>query len=274
MIPVCARIVGTSTTIYGSVRAIATTPAMFKGHSKWQNIKATKGKNDMIKSQTTNLLLRKVRGAVSRGGFDLKLNRELAGLEQDFRSNGLSLDTFKNFLQKIKDKPEIEYSFDVIGPSGTFFIIQAETSNKKAFESDLRKYFNKVGGFRLATDGGVRNWFEEKGFIQIDTKRSGKEVKLEEIEEIAIEKECEEVTEVDEDGRKFELVCDAKEVNKIEGQLSKEGFTVFSAEAGFRALHPVTVPLADSTKIETFYELLQEDEQVRQIYDNVASDEK
>jgi len=141
------------------------TPPCQKGHSKWQNIKATKGKNDMIKSQATNQLLRKVRSAVTRGGFDLKLNRELSALESDFRSQGLSLDTFKNFLQKLKDKPDVEYTFDVIGPGGTFFIIQAETDNKKVFESTLRKYFNKLGGFRIAGDSsGVRSWLTRREF--------------------------------------------------------------------------------------------------------------
>lgn len=43
-----------------------------------------------------------VKGAVSRGGFDLKINRELADVEQEFRAQGLPLDTFKNFLQKLK----------------------------------------------------------------------------------------------------------------------------------------------------------------------------
>ena len=89
----------------------------------------------------------------------------------------------------------MEYAFDVIGPSGTFFIVIAETDNKKTFESTLRKYFNKVlflnvlnepffqvGGFRMATDASaVRSWFNEKGVILVDTKKDGKDIKLEQV---------------------------------------------------------------------------------------------
>lgn len=57
---------------------------------------------DMIKSQKTNFLLRKVKSAVQKGGFDLKLNKELAALQQQFRSEGLSLDSFNSYLLKLK----------------------------------------------------------------------------------------------------------------------------------------------------------------------------
>ncbi|CAB3402238.1 unnamed protein product [Caenorhabditis bovis] len=256
-----------------ATRALSVSGADMKGHSKWQNIKATKGKNDMIKSKATNFLLRKVRGAVSRGGFDLKLNRELAGLEQEFRAQGLPLDTFKNFLQKLKDRPEIEYNFDVIGPAGTFFIIQAETANKKQLENDLRKYFNKVGGFRMAADGGVRTWFAEKGVVTVDAVKDGKKIPMEQIEEAGIENDCEEVELVEEDGsEKYELLCEAKSLNSVESGLTKAGYAVLSSEVEFRALHPIELPEAESARVEKFYELLQEDEQVRQIFDNIAQD--
>lgn len=43
-----------------------------------------------------------VTAATRKGGFDLKLNRDLAGLEQEFRAQGLPLDTFKTYLQRLK----------------------------------------------------------------------------------------------------------------------------------------------------------------------------
>ncbi|CCD73796.1 Transcriptional regulatory protein [Caenorhabditis elegans] len=255
-------------------RAVHLTVFQQKGHSKWQNIKAVKGKNDLIRSKATNFLLRKVRGAVSRGGFDMKLNRELADLESEFRAQGLPLDTLKNFLQKMKDKPEVEYSFDIIGPSGIFLIVTAETSNKKAFENDLRKYFNKLGGFRLAADGGVRSWFEEKGVVHVDTKKGGKILNIEEMEEIGLEFDAEEVLLIEEDStKKFELICDAKSLQTLENGLGKGGFSILQSEIEFRPVHPIDCPEAEEPKVQKLYEMLQEDEQVRQIFDNITPDE-
>lgn len=228
----------------------------------------------MIKSKATNFLLRKVKGAVSRGGFDLKLNRELADLEGEFRAQGLPLDTFKNFLQKMKDKPEVEYTFDIIGPAGTFFIVTAETSNKKAFENDLRKYFNKIGGFRLAADGGVRSWFEAKGVVHVDVKKDGKDLSTEQMEEAGLELDVEEVLLIEEDNtKKFELICEAKSLSNVESGLGKSGFSILQSEVEYRAVHPIECPAAEEAKIQKLYEMLQEDEQVRQIFDNIVQDE-
>uniref|UniRef100_A0A8R1E8C0 Translational activator of cytochrome c oxidase 1 n=2 Tax=Caenorhabditis japonica TaxID=281687 RepID=A0A8R1E8C0_CAEJA len=239
-------------------RNISLTASNCKGHSKWQNIKATKGKNDLIRSKATNYLLRKVKGAVSRGGFDLKLNRELVDVEQEFRAQGLPLDTFKSFLQKLKEKPEIEYTFDIIGPSGIFLIITAESSNKKSLENDLRKYFNKLGGFRLAADGGVRSWFEEKGVTHVSASKAGSEITMEEMEEAALELEVEEVTLfVEDSAKKFELLCESNNLLLVENGLSKQGFSVLSSEIEFRAVHPITLSEADARRLENLYDMLQ-----------------
>ncbi|KAL6727380.1 hypothetical protein Aduo_009260 [Ancylostoma duodenale] len=251
-------------------RGFSLSSSLLKGHSKWQNIKATKGKNDMMKSQAMNVLLKKAKAATLRGGFDLKLNRELGALEQDCRSQGLSLDTFRNFLAKLKDRPEVEYTFNVIGPSGSFFIVEAETDNKKAFENTMRKYFNKVGGFRFATEASaVQSWFEQKGVVTVKADLKGKPVPLEQMEEIGIELDCEDVVLVEDGDRMFELLCQPGKLTEVESSLTSKGFAVEAAELQFRPLHPVRIEGDDASKVEKLYELLQEDESIRQIFDNI-----
>ncbi|WKX99576.1 hypothetical protein Q1695_014450 [Nippostrongylus brasiliensis] len=251
-------------------RGLFATGGLFKGHSKWQNIKATKGKNDMLRSQAITTMLKKVKSAASRGGFDLKLNRELAALEQEFRAKGLPLDTFKNFLVKMKEKPEVDVTLNVIGPSGTFFVIEAETDNKKVLENTMRKYFNKVGGFRFASDAAaVQSWFVQKGVVNLKpTTKEGK-LSLEKAEEIGIELDCEDVSLVADDEVVFELVCAPEKVSKVENALVSKGLTVESAEVQFRPLHPIEIEAEDAVKVEKLYELLQEDESIRQIFDNI-----
>ncbi|KAK6043875.1 DNA-binding regulatory protein, YebC/PmpR family [Cooperia oncophora] len=242
-------------------RGLCFSSGLFKGHSKWQNIKATKGKNDMLRSKAITTLLTKVKAAVAHGGYDTKLNRELAALEQEFRSKGLPLDTFKNFLTKMKEKPEVDVQFNVIGPSGTFFIIEAETDSKRALENTMRKYFNKVGGFRFASEASaVLSWFEQKGVLSVKRK----------MEEIGIELDCEDVSLVEDEGRVFELVCDPGKLAKVEKALTSKGLIVESAELQFRPLHPIKVESEDAAKIEKLYEYLQEDESIRQIFDNIV----
>ncbi|KAK6742524.1 hypothetical protein RB195_010035 [Necator americanus] len=251
-------------------REFSLSNGLLKGHSKWQNIKATKGKNDMLKSQAMNVLLKKTKAAALRGGFDVKLNRELSALEQDCRAQGLSLDTFRNFLTKLKDKPEIECTYNVIGPSGSFFIIEAETDNRKVFENTLRKYFNKVGGFRLAAEtSAVQSWFQRKGVVTVKAELKGKEVHLDQMEEIGIELDCEDVTLVEDKNPLFELLCEPGKLSDVESTLSSKGFIVESAEIQFRPRHPIHIAAEDASKVGKLYELLQEDDSIRQIFDNI-----
>lgn len=224
----------------------------------------------MLKSQAINTLLKKVRSAVAKGGYDIKLNRELAGLEQECRSKGLPLDTFKNFLVKLKEKPEVEVTFNVIGPSGTFFIIEAETDNRNVLENTLRKYFNKVGGFRFASEASaVQSWFEPKGVVNVKEITETGQVSMERIEEIGIELDCEDVSLIDDEHGMYELVCESRRLSKVENALIEKGLTVESAEIQFRPLHPVRIEAEDAEKVEKLYDFLQEDQSIRQIFDNI-----
>lgn len=121
----------------------------------------------------------------------------------------------------------------------------------------------------------MRNRFEEKGVVRILAKdAAGKSLHVDDVEELAIELDCEEVTKVEEeDGDRLEFVTEALNVSKVESALSEKGFSVESAETELIALHPVTLSEAESEVVEKFYEQLQEIEEVKQIYDNLNTSE-
>ncbi|GMS89119.1 hypothetical protein PENTCL1PPCAC_11294, partial [Pristionchus entomophagus] len=257
-------------------RSISSTTIALKGHSKWQNIKATKGKNDLMKSQAMNSLLKKVTAATRKGGFDLKLNRDLAGLEQEFRAQGLPLDTFKTYVQRLKDKPEQPFRFEIIGPSGCFLIIETEAPNRSGINSTIQKYMNKTGGFRLAADSSaVLSWFDSKGVVRVDSvSKDGKAIPFEKAEEMGIELDCEQVELIEgEDGKsKFEMLCNPKHLTSVEEGLSSQGLVIEYSETEMRPKHPISLPETDQKQVEKFYEFLQEDEHVKQIFDNIQPD--
>lgn len=77
-------------------------PCLFKGHSKWQNIKATKFKNDDERSKRINIYLRRLKPILRADGFDPKFNKKLNELEKEYVKESLPLDTFHRFIQKCK----------------------------------------------------------------------------------------------------------------------------------------------------------------------------
>jgi len=75
-----------------------------KGHSHWQNIKATKTKNDQERAKKISQFLKKAERAVLRGGFDAALNKDLASVMKDYQSNHLPKESLTNFLDKLKKR--------------------------------------------------------------------------------------------------------------------------------------------------------------------------
>lgn len=95
------------------------------------------------------------------------------------------------------------------------------------------------------------------------------------MEEIGIELECEEVvkTEVDDESEKFELVCDPRKLNAIESKIESFDFNIVLAETQLRPINErVRVNDSDALHIENFYEVFNEVEHVKQIYDNLIED--
>lgn len=72
-----------------------------KGHSKWDNIKDTKGKKDAERSKLINQYLEKLKN-ITADGFDPKLNKKLLNLQLEYKKNSLPMDTFNKRLEKLK----------------------------------------------------------------------------------------------------------------------------------------------------------------------------
>ncbi|ETN76330.1 hypothetical protein NECAME_03493 [Necator americanus] len=118
-----------------------------------------------------------------------------------------------------------------------------------------------VGGFRLAAEtSAVQSWFQRKGVVTVKAELKGKEVHLDQMEEIGIELDCEDVTLVVDKNPLFELLCEPGKLSDVESTLSSKGFVVESAEIQFRPRHPIHIAAEDASKVGKLYELLQEAE--------------
>jgi transcriptional/translational regulatory protein YebC/TACO1 len=84
-----------------SRRAFSITSELCKGHNKWANIKGIKAANDQAKSAKQSKLLSEMTSAVV-DGFDIKKNNRLAAVQDRFRQEGISIDTFNKYLEKLK----------------------------------------------------------------------------------------------------------------------------------------------------------------------------
>lgn len=86
---------------YCSRRSLSITSELCKGHSKWDNIKHTKLAADAIKSQKMGKLMGELNNVVV-DGFDPKKNKRLADVQEKFKREGIPLQMYEKFLDRIK----------------------------------------------------------------------------------------------------------------------------------------------------------------------------
>uniref|UniRef100_A0A914XID0 Transcriptional regulatory protein n=1 Tax=Plectus sambesii TaxID=2011161 RepID=A0A914XID0_9BILA len=222
---------------------------------------------------------RLIKVAVKFGGFDMKTNSRLAALQQEFKEKNLPFETFEKFMDNLKNRPEKKFWLDVIGPGGSFFIIEIETDSKTRTSNLISKLFKQLGQFRFSQDNNVRSWFESKGVVVISANRpaTGDQtaplpaITLEQAEEIAINVDCEEVTAIeDEEGNPaFEILCEANAVDQVEQQLTEMNLRVLSADVEYRAMNTLQLDENSAKLTQRFYELIEENDEVLKVFDNV-----
>lgn len=250
----------------------------YAGHSKWQNIRHTKGANDQRKSIMTNKHCFAIRRAIYWGGgqTDPKINGKLADAIALALKANVPKDTINRTLEKAKNVKMHKELLEVGGPGGCFMLVDVETDNISRTRHDLKKIFRKVKtsvvGFMR--EGAAKHAFNERGVIRLKKKveESG-DLSFERMEEIAIEIGAEEVAEDSEEPETvWTLFTAPLDVMTVKGQLEKALPGVEVVDADTRYLPVLEVPLSDKD-METAAELLdtlQELDEVNRVFDNIA----
>uniref|UniRef100_A0A915CYB3 TACO1/YebC-like second and third domain-containing protein n=1 Tax=Ditylenchus dipsaci TaxID=166011 RepID=A0A915CYB3_9BILA len=222
-------------------------------------------------TQMRSFLVR-IKSFVKEGGFDRNVNTKLDALRKQYKADSLPIETFDAHLLKLKNNPDVVVSYNFIGPNNSLFIVEFEAENKSRIQRDVNKHLKKLPDFRL-TSNLTETHFEEKGVIVIKAKtKESVPLKLEQLEEVGIELECEDVQIITGDhpnDSSFELICAKAHVNKIETELDKRGYQVISAEVQARPFERISMTENDSQKVDLFYKELRENESVKSIFDNI-----
>lgn len=121
------------------------------GHSKWANIKRTKGVNDAKRAKIFTKLTRAVTVAVRKGGSDdPNANSALRKAVDDARAANMPKDNIERAILKGGGGGEglalEEVTVEGYGPSGVAFMLTALTDNRNRTLSEVRSVFTRWGG--------------------------------------------------------------------------------------------------------------------------------
>lgn len=236
------------------------------GHSKWNNIKNKKGKEDARKGKVFTKLARYIMVAAKEGGPDPDYNPALKAAIEKAKAENMPNDNIERAIKKgtgeLGGQAFEEIMYEGYGPSGIAIMVNCLTDNRNRTASEVRHAFDKFGG-NLGQSGSVSFLFEKKGVLAIE---KNEEIDEEELTLLAIDLGAEDIY-IEEDG--YQIITDPKDFSKVEDGLKESGYNFIMAEISY--IPQTTVTLTDEKDIKNMsrlLELLEDNDDVQEVYHN------
>ena len=233
------------------------------GHSKWASIKHSKGKADKQRSKIFSKLSKEISVAAKMGDKDPSMNPRLRSAIQAARSANMPKDNIERAIDKSSVNTELNFEnlrYEGFGPDKVAVIVEALTDNKNRTASNIRTIFQKAGG-SLGTQGSASHNFNQLGIIKINKN----EVSDETILELAIEAGAEECKS---NNDFHEIQCPVIEIYNVKKELEKKITNFISTEIEWSPLNNVQISKEKNESLINFFETLEEDDDVQNIYSN------
>jgi len=141
------------------------------GHSKWAQIKRSKGVNDARRGQVFTRLAREIIVAVREGGGgDPAANFRLRKAIDAARAANMPMDNIDRSVKRALGSGEgsqlEEITYEGYAPGGAAVLIQTMTDNRNRTVAEVRNCFSKNGG-NMGENGCVDWIFENRGVLDI-----------------------------------------------------------------------------------------------------------
>jgi YebC/PmpR family DNA-binding regulatory protein len=233
------------------------------GHSHWAGIKHKKGKADKQRSKIFSKLSKEITVAAKLGDKDPAMNPRLRSAIQAARSANMPKDNIVRAIDKSSLNTELNFEnlrYEGFGPEKVAVIVEALTDNKNRTAANIRTIFQKAGG-SLGTQGSASHNFNQLGIIKIDKK----EVSDERIFELAIDAGADECITND---NFYEIQCSLNEIYNVKKELEKNITNFISTEIEWIPLNKVEVSNEKNEDLINFFETLEENDDVQNIYSN------
>ena len=237
------------------------------GHSKFANIKHKKEKNDAKKGKIFTVIGREIAVAVKEGGPDPDNNSRLRDVIAKAKANNMPNDTIERGIKKAAgDADSVNYeqiTYEGYGPSGVAIIVDTLTDNKNRTAANVRNAFTKGHG-SIGTQGCVSYMFDEKG--QIIIAKEDCEMDADDLMMIALDAGAEDFNE-EEDC--FEVLTSPDDFEAVRSALEAENIPMAEAEVTMIPQNYVELSAdEDITNINRILDLLDDDDDVQQVYHN------
>jgi YebC/PmpR family DNA-binding regulatory protein len=240
------------------------------GHSKWANIKHRKAAQDAKRGKLFTKLIREITVSARVGGGDIDSNPRLRTAVDKALTANMTRDTIERAIKRGVGAGETEnyeeIRYEGYGVGGVAVMVDCLTDNRNRTVSDVRHAFTKTGG-NLGTDGSVAYLFNKRGIINF-APGSDEDA----IMEAALEAGAEDIL-TNEDGS-IDVWTTPEEFNTVNAAMKQAGFQAESAEITMQAATEVQLVLEDAEKVIRLVDMLEDLDDVQNVYTNADFSEE
>ena len=237
------------------------------GHSKWATTHRQKSLADAKKGAIFTKFANLITVAAREGGADLESNFKLRLAVDKARSANMPKDNIERAISKgagtAKDGQNFEQvTYEVVGPAGSGFIIEAITDNKNRTAGDLKSILNK-NGCQLGGPNSVAWNFRRVGLITASAEGLDDESELAIIDAGA--------DDIEKGSDTWTIITQPENLMAVAEQIKKGGIDVKEASLAYLPNEELVISDNDNQqRIEKLYNLLDDLDDVSQVYTNAV----
>ena len=234
------------------------------GHSKWNNIKGRKSKQDAIRGRFFTRVSKEIILAVKEGGPDPEANLALKNAINRAKAVNMPNDNIRKVIEKYsggEGENFEEIYYEGYGPGGVAVLVKAATDNRNRTSASLRHLFSKYGG-NMGETGCVSWMFENKGVITLPESSISEDELLETVLDAGGE-------DLNASDGIYEIYTDPLSLHLVKEVLDDKG--IKTDTANIIMVPKNTVELNDearATKVLKLMEALEEDDDVQDVFSN------
>lgn len=236
------------------------------GHSKWNNIKNKKGKEDAKRAQEFTKIAKYIMVATKEGGPNPDFNPSLKTAIDKAKSVNMPNDNIERAIKKGAGELDgvnyEEIMYEGYGVGGAAVVAHCLTDNRNRTAADVRHIFDKHGG-NLGTAGSVMYMFEMQGYAAIELDE---DVDIDDLMMVALEAGASDVINDDEVA---EIFTEPNDLSKVVDALKEAGYKIAAQEVGYFPDNEIQLSDSDLEKMEKLVDALEAHDDVQEVYHNV-----
>ena len=226
--------------------------------------KAAIQKNGAAKAKIYSNFAKEIYIAAKSGGTSIESNDKLKQLVEKAKRNQVPSDIINRAIDKVNSGVDENYQslrYEGFGPGASTVIVDCLTDNVNRTVGFVRPAFTKCNG-KLGVTNSVTHFYENLAIFSV------KNASEEEVFE-AVMNEGADVKDIETEEDEVVITADAKEYNNIKKALSNSDFEIDIDEVSMVAIEKVKLEGEDLEAFNKLLSMLDEIEDVQNVYHNV-----